>query len=158
MSTEKWVPAATSVIVRITYPSVTEENTVNSRDVRYTLPNPMIVPANRLRSGYTSEIRLELPEDAPSYEAAVKLLQEHDTIDAERRQTVRAIEHNILDKCATLKQLLEVWPNAMEFIPEPAKIRHNLKVVAKKSAPTEITINDEIKASLIKTRMLTAGS
>ena len=158
MSTEKWISKATSVIVKITYLSVTDEDTIISRDVRYMLPNPMIVPTDRLRSGYAPEIRLDLPAHAPSYEAAVKLLQEHDTIDAERRQTVRAIEHNILDKCATLKQLLEVWPNAMEFIPEYAKERHNLKVVAKKSAPTEITISDEIKASLIKTRMLTAGS
>lgn len=157
MSTEKWISKATSVIVKITYLSVTDEDTITSRDVRYMLPNPMIVPTDRLRSGYAPEIRLDLPAHAPSYEAAVKLLQEHDTIDAERRQTVRAIEHDILNKCVTLKQLLEVWPNAMEYIPEKAKERHNLRVTVNKSAPTEIIISDEVKASLIKTRMLTAG-
>jgi hypothetical protein len=46
----------------------------------------------------------------------------------------------------------------MEFIPEYAKKRHELKITANKSAPTEIVISDEIKASLIKTRMLTSGS
>ena len=158
VSAEMWITKATSIMVEIKYPSIVKENTSYVRAISYKLPDPMVVPTNRLRNGYASEIRLELPGHAPSYEAVVKLLQEREAIEEECRQTIKTIERDILNKCATLKQLLEVWPNAMEFIPEYAKERHKLKVTANKSAPTEIVISDEIKASLIKTRMLTAGS
>lgn len=157
ISTEKWIPMATSVIVEIKYPSIIKEDTAYIRTIYYNLPKSMLTPVSKLRNGYASEIRLELPLHAPSYEAAVKLLQEHEAIKEECRQTAKTIEHDILNKCATLKQLLEVWPNAMEYIPEHAKDRHKLKVTANKSTPTEIVISDEVKASLIKTRMLTAG-
>lgn len=157
MSSEIWVPAATTVMVEIKYPSAVKEDTEYSRAISYKLPMPMIAPMRRLRNGYITELRLELPPHAPSYEAVIKLLQEHEAIGEECRQTVKTIERDILNKCATLKQLLEVWPNAVEYIPEYAKERHNLKVTAKKTPPTEIVISDEIKASLIKTRMLTSG-
>ena len=158
MSNEKWVPMATGVLIEIEYPSAVKEDTKYSKTISYRLPNSAIVPVDKLRNGYSSEPRLNLPTHAPSYETAVKLLQEREAIEEECRQTIKTIERDILNKCATLKQLLEVWPNAMEFIPEYAKERHKLKVTANKSAPTEIVISDEIKASLIKTRMLTAGS
>jgi hypothetical protein len=158
MSKEQWVVQATNVLVDISYPSTIKEDNTCVKSFSYKFPNPVVVPINKLRNGYSSEIRLELPSHAPSYDTVKSLLQEREAIEEECRQTVSAIGRNILDKCATLKQLLEVWPNAMEFIPEYAKERHELKITANKSAPTEIVISDEVKASLIKTRMLTSGS
>ena len=130
ISTEKWVTLATNVIVEITYPSIMKEDTVFRKTIYYELPNPVVVPTNKLRDGSASGIRLELPTYAPSYETAIKLFRECEAIEEECHQTVKSIKHDILDKCTTLEQLLEVWPDAMEFIPGYAKDGHNLKITA----------------------------
>lgn len=59
----------------------------------------------------------------------------------------------ILTTCRTLKQVLEVWPSALEFCPEAAKQRH-----AAPDPPRykkgDVTLSDDTKLELVKVRML----
>jgi signal recognition particle receptor subunit beta len=80
MSKERWVVQAINVLVDISYPSTIKEDTTCVKAFSYKFPNPVVVPINKLRNGFSSEIRLELPSHAPSYDTVKSLLQEREAI------------------------------------------------------------------------------
>lgn len=106
-----------------------------------------------LPKGFANYYRyLSLPEHAPVYESAVKLMREYRAIERERDELLDNIVNGFLKQCTTLRQVLEKWPGALEFMPSEAIAKHNTKTERVETAIPEV--EDKVKTALIKARML----
>jgi hypothetical protein len=61
---------------------------------------------------------------------------------------------NVVGKCSTLRQVLELWPSAIDFMPEDVVQKHREVTGKRKNIVQEINVDDSIKASLAKERMI----
>lgn len=59
----------------------------------------------------------------------------------------------LLNSVATFKQLLDVWPSAIEFVSEEVKKRHYAKQTYTKRAKPVVQLDEKIKANLLKARI-----
>lgn len=147
----KWVPEISSLTVRIEYTGIdgTEKN------VRFTVPFKSPVPAPQSFHGYgaTNEKNIVHPS-LPCYQPCVDVLLEHDRM-VKERDTLRGSIDNLLKSCGTLRQVLEKWPTALDFMSDEVKARHAEKVEPiKKKAKVISEVDDQAKMLLMKARML----
>lgn len=149
----QWLDTVRSITIEMTY----LKNDANHTEatVAFTAPlNPPVPLPIRLR-GYGAKFKL-LETMAP-YEHAKKIYLDLDTMDEERDKLVAQIVDGVLTKCSTLRQVLELWPTAMDFMPDEVKQKHAAKTEKRQSIVEELSIDNDVKVSLMKARMLTAG-
>ena len=73
----------------------------------------------------------------------------------EERDTLRDSIGNLLDSCSTLRQVLEKWPTALDFMSDEVKAKHAEKVSPTKKETKVISeVDDQAKMLLMKARML----
>lgn len=98
-----------------------------------------------------------LPIDAtfPQVQTVIDLQAEHARVTAERDTLITRVVQ-ILNECATLAQVCEVWPTVLEHIPKEAYERHITR--KEKAAPIKPVLDglmdDEFKGSLAKATLL----
>lgn len=148
-----WLDLVRDVRIQMTYLRNNANQTWVTVDFTVPLDPPAPLP-QRLR-GFGAKFKL-LESMAP-YEQAKKIRLEIDALIEERDKLIDQLVDGVLTKCSTLRQVLELWPTAMDFMPDEVKKKHATKTEKRQSVMKELSIDDDVKVSLMKARMLTAG-
>lgn len=149
----KWIPEISSLTVHIEYTGIDGDK----KNVRFTVPFKSPVPAPQSFHGYHFSLNSEkniVHPSLPCYQPCVDVLLEHDRM-AKERDTLHDSIAQLLDSCSTLRQVLEKWPTALDFMPDEVKAKHAEKVnPTKKEAKVISEVDDQAKMLLMKARML----
>ena len=147
----KWVPEISSLTVRIEYMGIDG----TKKNVFFTVPFKPPVPAPASFQGYNPSNEKNIVHPSlPCYQPCVDVLLELDRM-AEERDTLRNSIAQLLGSCGTLRQVLEKWPTALDFMPDEVKAKHAEKVdPTKKKAKVISEVDDQAKMLLMKARML----
>ncbi len=147
----KWVPEISTLNVRIAYTGIDNTNKIVAFHVPFKPPVP--APQSFQGYNYSSEKNLVHPS-LPCYQPCVDVLLEHDRM-VKERDTLRDSITQLLDSCSTLRQVLEKWPTALDFMSDEVKAKHAEKVdPTKKKAKVISEVDDQAKMLLMKARML----
>lgn len=147
----KWVPEISSLTVRIEYTGIDS----TKKKVSFTVPFDPPVPAPQSFHGYSSSNDENIVHPSlPCYQPCVDVLLEHDRI-VKERDTLRDSIAQLLNSCSTLRQVLEKWPTALDFMSDEVKAKHAEKVdPTKKETKVISEVDDQAKMLLMKARML----
>lgn len=148
-----WLDTVDSLNIEMTY----RKNDANCTEttVVFTVPlNPPIPLPQRLR-GYG--VKFKLLESMAPYESAKKIYLDLDAMIGERDKLIHQLVNGVLTECGTLRQVLELWPTAVDFMPDAVKQKHAAKTEKRQSVVERLSIDNDVKVSLMKARMLTAG-
>ena len=149
-----WLDTVDSITIVMTY--LKNDANCTETTVSFTAPlNPPVPLPQRLR-GYN--ISFKLLESMAPYEHAKKICLELDAMTEERDKLIHQLVNGVLTKCGTLRQVLELWPTAMDFMPDVVRQKHAAKTKKRQSVVEELSIDDDVKVSLMKARMLAAHS
>lgn len=118
------------------------------------MDTPVLVP-NRFSNGHWNRSsRFTLSENIAGYEFAKKIWLEIDQLEEEKKTLIATIVDGVLTQCSTLRQVLEIWPTALDFMPDSARDMHYAKAEKRKANPAaDIQIDDSVKVALMKARM-----
>ena len=145
----KWVPEISSLTVRIEYTGIDG----TKRNATFTVPFRPPVPAPQSFHRYSNEKSTVHPS-LPCYQPCVDVLLEHDRM-VKERDTLRDSIAALLNSCSTLRQVLEKWPTALDFMSDEVKAKHAEKVgPTKKEVKVISEVDDQAKMLLMKARML----
>lgn len=148
-----WIDLCHHLPVHICY----ETADGNVRDMTFlvSLEPPVAVPLRMRRPTWDLSGALALTPDMAPYAATKQIFLDIDQLAAERDSLHKNIVNGVLEQCSTLRQVLEVWPTAMDFMPDYARDQHNAKTPKRTSRDiaAEIQIDDSVKVSLMKARM-----
>lgn len=152
----QWLDTVRSITIEMTY-LANDANDANrtKKTVTFSVPFKPPVPLPQRLRGYNA--RFKLLETMAPYEHAKKIYLDLDHMNEERDKLVAQIVDGVLTKCSTLRQVLELWPTAMDFMPDEVKQKHAAKTEKRQSVVEELSIDNDVKVSLMKARMLTAG-
>lgn len=147
----KWVPEISSLTVRIEYTGIDG----TKKNVTFTVPFKPPVPAPSSFHGYSSSNDKNIVHPSlPCYQPCVDVLLEHDRM-VKERDTLRDSIAALLNSCGTLRQVLEKWPTALDFMSDEVKAKHAEKVdPTKKEVKVISEVDDQAKMLLMKARML----
>ena len=147
----KWVPEISSLIVFIEYTGIDGDK----KNVAFTVPFKPPVPAPQSFHGYSPSNEKNIVDPSlPCYQPCVDVLLEHDRM-VKERDTLRDSIAQLLDSCGTLRQVLEKWPTALDFMSDEVKAKHAEKVdPTKKETKVISEVDDQAKMLLMKARML----
>lgn len=146
----EWVPEISDLYVHIIYTGIDGKEKKHLFRVPFELP----VPAPQPFHGYNDNQKNIVDPSLPCYQPCVDVLLEHDRMVVERN-TLRDSIAALLDSCGTLRQVLEKWPTALDFMSDEVKARHAEKVdPTKKETKVISEVDDQAKMLLMKARML----
>ena len=114
------------------------------------LPVPQIAPY-----GTPNYWSTEVPHTLPCFPQIEEICERLGQITNERDRLIETLVKGVLTECRTLRQVLEHWPSALDFMPDAVKIKHAEKTDTAKRKKPDITVDESTKAALIKARMLT---
>lgn len=147
----KWVPEIRDLFVYITYTGI--DGKENKHFFRVPFKPPVPAPASFHGYNPSNEKNIVHPS-LPCYQPCVDVLLEHDRMMKER-DTLRDSIDNLLSSCGTLRQVLEKWPTALDFMSDEVKAKHAEKVDPRKKETKVISeVDDQAKMLLMKARML----
>lgn len=147
----KWVPEISALSVRIEYTSIDGDR----REATFLAPFESPVPAPQSFHGYSSSNDKNIVHPSlPCYQPCVDILLEQDRM-VKERNTLRDSIAQLLDSCTTLRQVLEKWPTALDFMSDAVKAKHAEKVdPVEKRTKVISEVDDQAKMLLMKARML----
>jgi hypothetical protein len=149
----KWVPEISLLTVHIEYIGIDGDE----KNVTFNVPFKPSVPAPQSFHGYnysSNNERNVVHPSLPCYQPCVDVLLEHDRM-VKERDTLRDSIAQLLDSCSTLRQVLEKWPTALDFMSDEVKAKHAEKVnPTKKETKVVSEVDDQAKMLLMKARML----
>ena len=149
----KWIPEIHSLTVRIEYTGIDGDK----KNATLTVPFKPPVPAPQSFHGYnyiSNNGKNVVHPSLPCYQPCVDVLLEHDRM-VKERDTLRNSIAQLLNSCGTLRQVLEKWPTALDFMSDEVKAKHAEKVDPKeKKAKVVSEVDDQAKMLLMKARML----
>ena len=152
----KWVPEIDSLTVHIEYTGIDGTEKI----VAFTVPfeSPVPAPQSFHGHGYSSSNEKNIVHPSlPCYQPCVDVLLEHDRM-VKERNTLRDSIDQLLNSCGTLRQVLEKWPTALDFMPDDVRAKHAEKVDSTKKKTKAISeVDDQAKMLLMKARMLATG-
>ncbi len=151
----EWVPKINSLTVHITYTGIDGKEKKHSFHVPFKPPVP--APQSLHGYSYNNNDKNIVHPSMPCYQPCVDVLLEHDRM-VKERNTLRDSIAQLLNSCGTLRQVLEKWPTALDFMSDEVKAKHAEKVdpVEKKAKGTKVIseVDDQAKMLLMKARML----
>ena len=147
----KWIPEISNFFVRLSYAGLDGATKHVTLNVQFKSP----VPAPQSFHGYNAPYEKNIVDPSlPCYQPCVGVLLEHDRM-VKERDTLRDSIDNLLSSCGTLRQVLEKWPTALDFMSDEVKAKHAEKVdPVKKKAKVIDEVDDQAKMLLMKARML----
>ena len=146
----KWVPEISALTVRIEYTGVDG----TKKNVTFPVPFKPPVPAPANFHGYSSNTDKNIVHPSmPCYQPCVDVLLEYDRM-VKERDTLHGSITALLNSCGTLRQVLEKWPTALDFMSAEIKAKHAEKADPKeKKAKVISEVDDQAKMLLMKARM-----
>lgn len=150
----EWIDTANKIRVEMSY--LTNVAYRTWKTVTFTVPLNPPVPLPKRLQGFHG--KFELLETMAPYEHAKNIYLDLDSMVAERDKLVTQIIRNVMVKCTTLRQVLDLWPTALDFMPDDIKRKHAASPEKRHSVTEELSIDNDTKVLLMKARMLTAGN
>ena len=145
-----WIPEISSLTVRIEYAGI--DGTMHV-PFNVSIDPPIPAPQSFRSYSYGIEENIVHPS-LLCYQPCVDVLLEHDRI-VKERNTLRDSIAALLNSCSTLRQVLEKWPTALDFMSDEVKAKHAEKVdPIKKEVKVISEVDDQAKMLLMKARML----
>lgn len=144
-----WLTVQMSVTVSIVFKTSAGHNQRMSFRVSLVPPHPL--PLNMLRGDYVFSLT---PSHGEHYERVIGILRQQEAVSAERDKLVDTLVRGVLTQCKTLRQVLEVWPSALDFMSDSIRARHAEPTEKRERNKLNVTIDDDVKTSLIKARMV----
>lgn len=147
----EWVPKINSLTVHVEYTGIDGDR----RKATFLVPFNPPIPAPQSFHGYRPDDEKNIVHPSlPCYQPCVDVLLEQDRM-VKERNTLRDSITQLLDSCGTLRQVLEKWPTALDFMSDAVKAKHAEKVdPIKKGAKVISEVDDQAKMLLMKARML----
>ncbi len=147
----EWVPKINSLTVHVEYTGIDGDR----RKATFLVPFKPPVPAPQSFHGYRPDDEKNIVHPSlPCYQPCVDVLLEHDRM-VKERNTLRDSIAQLLDSCGTLRQVLEKWPTALDFMSDEVKAKHAEKVdPVEKRTKVISEVDDQAKMLLMKARML----
>lgn len=144
---ERWIATHDMVSVSIQFADHkgVQQKMVFSTTVRPALPLPILFCAR-------SPTTLELTSAMPSYEKVATIARNIYQIREDRNELQAAVS-KILRQCTTLRQVLEIWPSALDYMPDEVKERHATKTQKREAAQID-NVDNDTKTLLMKARLL----
>lgn len=145
----QWIPVIQTLQVRIEYTGLDGKN----RQAVFMVPFKPPVPAPCSFHGYSANSTKNIvTPNLACYQPCVDVLLQHDALVQERDALLTSIG-KLLNECGTLRQVLERWPTALDFVSDAVRKKHYAKVDTK--TRKEISeVDDNTKMLLMKARML----
>ena len=146
----EWFTKQSDAYVQI--PLGSEDDSQGSSIIRNKFHAPRPTPAGR---GWS--VNYHLKRTNPIYPTVLAAVMEIKTLEAQQKTLKDTLVGGVLAECTTLRQVLELWPTALEFMPDEVKKRH-AEPTAKRGAsakPAEVSV--EVKAALMTARMLSSN-
>jgi len=148
----KWIAECASVQLQIT--AVPDGKTHNFRLI---LNKPVKAPPDAGGSLYYPQCTVKVPFGSPEANLCFRIRDESEAVEKERDALLKGPIVKAVDECSTLKQLLEVWPTALDFVDGPTRAKHAEKHVSpEKKAKTQreaLAIPADVQVQLITARM-----
>jgi hypothetical protein len=143
----RWVTERETLSVKMSYTDHKGVACTYSFQVKF-VP-PVLVPLRGFGEQYST---YEMPQDIAAYPLAVKVMREFAVI-CEECEKLHAALGGLFRASGTLRQVLERWPTALDFVDDATKKRHAAKT--EKVERAEIPqVDIEAQALLMKARML----
>jgi len=149
-----WIENSETITVRMVYQTANLHEPTKPVSFRVPFKPPIPLPERYRRYGYVFILK---PEMAP-YEHAKKIFLELDELAEERDKLITQIVDGVLANCSTLRQVLEFWPTALDFMPDYVKKRHMQASEKRQTTTVDVVIDDDVKVSLMKARLLKPGN
>ena len=148
----KWVPEISLLTVRIEYTGIDGKEKKHWFRVPFKPPVP--APQSLHSYNYDNNKKNIVHPSLPCYQPCVDVLLEFDRMIVER-DTLHDSIAALLNSCSTLRQVLEKWPTALDFMSDEVKAKHAEKVgPTKKETKVISEVDDQAKMLLMKARML----
>ena len=148
----QWFEVADLATVNIVVDVEGEPDNRCTYSVRSPFRTPRAKPNNR--SWYEPYL---LPKDDPIYPAALAAVMEIKNLEAQQKTLEHNLVNGVLVEYTTLRQVLELWPTAMEFMSDEVKKRHAEPTVKRGSSAKPAEVSAEVKAALMTARMLSTN-
>lgn len=146
-----WPNWASSLYVTIPDYDDIARNDLKSRSFGSTAVTAYFKTAVRIPQDFESHVKLD--RSLPAYREAADIAQRIYLLKDERHNLIGGVL-TVLDKCRTLGQVIEIWPNVVEYLPEYAKTQHEtVREKVKAVAKPKPELSESVKTSLIKIRM-----
>ena len=147
----EWVPKISDLFVHIAYTGIDGKE----KKYSFTVPFKPPVPAPQSFHGYSPSNEKNIVHPSlPCYQPCVDVLLVHDHM-VKERDTLRDSIAQLLNSCGTLRQVLEKWPTALDFMSDEVKAKHAEKVnPTKKETKVISEVDDRAKMLLMKARIL----
>lgn len=147
----QWVRIANSVNVELSYQ-------VGTTEYHYPIEAPFAKP--RAVPLYINDKGQKLPltPDIPAFQIAVGMHQELIRLVKERNALVQTLKSELLYKCTTLWQVVNVWPSVLDFVDDQTRRRYYAETPNKKRKLVDIQLSDEVKLAIMKVRILNGNA
>lgn len=122
-------------------------------DHRYITHSAFRVPRARQSNRSWHEAYV-LPKSDPIYPEAAYAVRNIFAIKDEQDRVIKSLVDGVLTQCATLRQVLELWPTALEFMPEAVRVKHAAPAAKRGPAAKPNEVDVSVKAALMTARML----
>lgn len=134
-----------NVLIQFTDHKGRQQKMVFRTTVRPKLPLPISLTT------YSSPA-VEMTSAMPSYEKVAAIARNIYQIKDDCSELQAAVS-KILNQCTTLRQVLEIWPSALDYMPDEIKKRHAEKAQKREAAQID-DVGDDTKTLLMKARLL----
>ena len=149
---ETWVQRIETIRVRFTLREDNERSFMFS--VKLPPNRPFPVPARFARWGSDAQISNE--DRKKLNEHVVERLRNLVKLETESKAIVEELIVKVVDKCGSLKQVEQLWPSVLQYVPSDVKERHMAPSArsTRKKQLEEIEVSDLAKQLLVKNRMI----
>lgn len=115
-----------------------------------------LFPYELISLSWSNTVNLSVTADACELtDQALAMIAEIDAITEENKALKDKLVHGVLTQCTTLRQVLEVWPNALQFMPPETIEAHNRQTEKRTASKLEaMAVDDDTKVMLMKAQML----
>jgi hypothetical protein len=143
----KWTNVLEEIVLRVNIDFDGESISLSTRVQIHSLPIP------KRTSSFWLEIEIEAHH--PMYPEISDIFRRMEAARREANSLKDALVEDVMTKCTTLKQVLEVWPSALDFMPDEVKTRH-YEQTSRKAVPKKekIVVSAATRVALIKALML----
>ena len=143
-----WVPKISSLSVLIQYMSFNNER--KSRVFTVYFKKPLY--ASRSFFNMHNYKKARVLESLPCYQDCVNVCIEIDKLEDEEKRVQDEIQA-AFEACSTVRQLIEIWPSVIDYLPQDElnKLRPTTRKVKSK---IDFQFSDEVKVALIKLRLV----
>lgn len=146
---DKYIKKSSSIAFTFTFSKNREQPFIHT--FTHTFPYPVYITADM--DSYYHPRAVTVLEDHPVALEVRKLVEAVELLVKQRDALIDQLVNHVMVERTTLQGVLEVWPSALDFLPDDVRQRHAAPN-PKREPRKEIELSDDAKISLITVRLL----